>query len=165
MLAIILISGAVNSGKTSLMLDIMQEEALSGSRVTGILALSVIENGQKTGFEVLDVATGEKRMLATLHPETIAGETLISIGRYHFLEKNFKFALDILSSVDKSGAVFVDEVGPLELSGGGYADAIRKIVSGVSGKVYISVRSSCLEKFVGMFLSGIPYTVRHTGEK
>ena len=157
--AITLVSGAVNSGKTSVLVDILREEVLSGSHVMGILALPIIEAGLKTGFQVLDVATGEKRILATRRPERIAGETLIEVGGYHFLEENFNFALYILSSSNGPGVVFIDEAGPLELSGGGYADKIKDIISGDADKVYISVRSSCLERFIDIFLCGRPYSV------
>ena len=47
--------------------------------------------------------------------------------------------------------VFLDELGPLELEGRGYAKCLKTLLDSDISKLYIAVRSECLQEFTEKF--------------
>ena len=47
--------------------------------------------------------------------------------------------------------VFLDEAGPFELAGNGYAECLRTLLKSDISKIYISVRDNCLNDIIMKF--------------
>ncbi|MDD5067079.1 MAG: nucleoside-triphosphatase [bacterium] len=140
---IIIITGKVNSGKTSLMKELVQKEKDAGSSPTGIIAPGIFKAGIKTGYDAKDLTTGRRIRLARLN----------STGKFVFYKKGFESSGRALLHFTDPGIVFLDEVGPLELKEKGHAESLRILLDSGLDRLYLSVRDSCLEEVKKRFLS------------
>jgi nucleoside-triphosphatase THEP1 len=120
------LTGATGSGKTTLAGAVVEQLRDRGARVAGILAPGMLENGRRTGFDLVNLATGERAPLAR---ETHAPPGAHARwSRFGFLPEGLNLGERALGA-DARGAdvVVVDEVGPFELSGGGWADSLDRL--------------------------------------
>lgn len=149
---IVLVTGKVNSGKTTLMKKLVEQESLKGNFPTGVIACSVFKDGGKIGFNAIDLSTGNSKPLARVSNEINEIKYGFSVGRFIFSNKSFDFAKKTLLKFKPNGVVFLDEVGPLELKGKGYAECLKKLLDSEINRFYISVRNECLAKVRQKFL-------------
>jgi nucleoside-triphosphatase THEP1 len=71
---------------------------------------------------------------------------ILSVGRYKFSKKNFEKAIAVIQqNIDKKGWLVIDEIGPLELRGEGFADVLHTILSRGKEKILIVVRESLVD--------------------
>lgn len=111
-----LIHGEIGSGKTRRASAWVESEALAGRRVSGVLALKAA-----TGREFLDIATGDQ--VALEHPA--GDEIAVPVGRFQFRQAAFDWAVQRIDrSLAHAGSVVIDEVGPLEIRGDGFASLL-----------------------------------------
>lgn len=141
-----LLTGPVQTGKTTRLREWCARAARRGDIVDGILAPVV--NGRR---HLLHIASGEMRDLEDLS----GGATAVTVRRFTFNAEVFAWARDRLlvaalgepvrltggNAADARGAtapagrvaaprwVIVDEVGPLELRGEGLEPAVTKLVN------------------------------------
>ena len=76
--------------------------------------------------------------------------------KYIFSKKAFAQAKEALLKFQTDGIVFLDEAGPLELKGEGYADCLDTLLSSSIAKLYVAVRSECVDEFKSIFIKGNP---------
>ncbi len=73
-------------------------------------------------------------------------ETL-SIGRFVFSAKAFQRAIDVLrSAIDADGWLLIDEIGPMELKGEGFAGVFGEILRERKGKLVVVIRDGLIEE-------------------
>lgn len=112
--ALALLTGARGSGKTSwgrLLVDVARAAGLSAA---GLLSPPIFTQGQKTGIALLDIATGERRLLAQRAAE---GESGTAGTGWRFDAATLAWGNDILASLPPADLVLIDEMGPLEFDG------------------------------------------------
>jgi nucleoside-triphosphatase len=136
--------------------ELVAEERTSGQIPTGIIAVGFYEANKKIGYNVIDIASGESMPLARTVPFP---DTEIRAGKYYFSKTAFEFAIKALLNYRLNGVVFLDEAGPLELSGEGYADCLRKLLQAPLAKLYLSVREELLHDIMDAFFKGHNSTV------
>jgi nucleoside-triphosphatase THEP1 len=153
---IIVITGSVNSGKSQLLGKLADQERKDGTLVSGIIAQAVLEQGFKAGFDVINVSTGITKPLARISKTK---DELFCAGKYSFSESGFNFAKEALLEFHKGGAVFLDEIGPLELEGGGYADCLKTLLDSNIARLYLVVRNSCLPAVIEDYLEKRTYRI------
>jgi nucleoside-triphosphatase THEP1 len=140
----VIVTGATGSGKTTLTAAVVEHLRARGVRIAGILAPGHLVEGRRSGFDIVDLATGERAPLAR-EEEHITGR--------HARWSRFAFSPDGLAlghkalGEDARGAdvVVVDEVGPFELSGGGWADALDAIGRTFDGSLLLVVREAVVD--------------------
>lgn len=127
MAEIYLVSGPVRSGKTSRLGTWCRDhpDTLPGTgsdSIDGILAPVI--RGHR---HVVRVTTGASRDLEDI-PRGVATEV---VRRYRFNAEAFSWARDNLRAAARSGAewIVVDEIGPLELAGGGLEPAVAELLA------------------------------------
>jgi nucleoside-triphosphatase THEP1 len=148
---VILVTGKVNSGKTTHLEKLITEKKTKGLAVSGIIARGIFENNQKIGYDVVDLVSGSSLPLARTSEFP---ESDFRLGKFAFSSKAFAFATKALLDYAPGGVVFLDEAGPLELGGKGYADCIRILLEADIQSLYIVVREDILEEFKKMYLIG-----------
>jgi nucleoside-triphosphatase THEP1 len=118
----ILLTGPKGSGKTTLLEAAARQLAAAGLRVAGILSPGSFENGRRVRYDLLILDTGERLPLAELDPN----EPPDSGRCYRFHPEAVAAGLAALSPerLAAAGVIFVDEVGPMELRGEGWAPAL-----------------------------------------
>jgi nucleoside-triphosphatase THEP1 len=150
-LVLILLTGPVGAGKTTLCLRLANEARLRGRVVSGVLTPAVVEEDVKVGIDGLDVSTGERRPLARHAPAwgTFPGTR---VGLYAFDDRvlDWMVALCARALADAETAqgllVFVDEIGKLELNQGeGLASLIPALGQPHEARVIVIVRESLLD--------------------
>jgi len=158
-MGIILVTGKVNSGKTTLMEKMVEQESLRGKFPAGIIAHGVFKESEKIGFNITDLSIGKSIPLARVGNDSTYG---FSVGRFVFLNESLNFAKNALLNFRLNGVVFLDEVGPLELKGKGYAECLDKLLGSDINRLYISVREECLARVRQMFLLPRPTRIIET---
>lgn len=146
---IVLVTGKVDSRKTTLMEKLAKLESLQGQSPSGVIARGIFKDGEKIGFNVIDLSTRKSKPLARVDNEIKYG---FSVGRFIFSNRSLNFAKKAILNFKPNGVVFLDEVGPLELKGRGYAECLKKLLDSEINRLYISVRNECLTKIRQKFL-------------
>jgi nucleoside-triphosphatase len=109
---LLIITGAPGAGKTTLLSRVIERLRARGVRVGGILSYEKRHSGRRVGFEILDLSSGERGMLAAeshgLGPR---------VGRYVVnLDTLARVAApSILEALRSADVTVIDEVGPMEL--------------------------------------------------
>jgi len=124
-MSIALLVGDRHSGKTSTCRRLVEVANARGFSVGGILAPAVHASGQCVGYDVVDLATGKGTRLATT-----GGGGTEQAGRFHFLPAGLTLGRAALDRAIDSPhqLIIVDEVGPLELDGGGWSEKLDRLV-------------------------------------
>jgi len=140
---VVLLTGPTGSGKTTLATALVEYLREQGVTVAGILAPGLLHEGRRTGFDIVDLATGERAPLAREQHE--GGASHVRWSRFAFSAEGLALGNRALA-VNAAGAelVVVDEVGPLELAGSGWAPALDALADSPAGLVLV-VRESVLE--------------------
>jgi nucleoside-triphosphatase THEP1 len=135
-----LLIGDRQSGKTSTCRRLAEAARAQRLSVGGILAPAVCEEGSCTGYDVLDLATGRSTRLAVPGP---AGAE--HVGCFGFLGEGLAFGRTALARAAETrhDLVIVDEVGPLELSGGGWSAHLDPLIRREQATLF-AVRRSLL---------------------
>jgi nucleoside-triphosphatase THEP1 len=125
----VIVTGAIGTGKSRACLHAAGQLRRRGARVGGIIAPRVLEAGETCGYDVVDLAGGARRALARARAAgTACGEKVgPRIGRYAMLPGGLALARQALGAGGRY--LFVDEVGPWELAGGGLAASLRRLLA------------------------------------
>ncbi|MGY4706467.1 nucleoside-triphosphatase [Candidatus Bipolaricaulota sp. J31] len=125
--ALLVIAGPVGAGKTRAAEALARYITARGHRVGGVVSPRTLRRGETVGYRVRDLATGEERPLCALTPPGLR------FGRFYFAREGLEFAREaIIRAAREAEFVVVDEVGPLELEGHGFAPGI--VEARASGK-------------------------------
>jgi len=141
---LILWTGPKHSGKTTSAADLAKKVKSKGFRVAGLLAPSIYTNGQLTGFDAVNIKTGDQIKL-TEKKQTI-GST--SVGGFTFSKTGLKFGSNALDAklIKSADLIIVDEFGPLELNGNGWRKNVDSILSGTNALLVLVVRDQITDK-------------------
>lgn len=137
-MSLALLVGDRHSGKTTTCRRLAERMCARGSTAGGIIAPAVHEAGGCVGYDVVDLANGRSTRLAT-----IDGPGTEQVGRFHFLPAGLAFGKAALEQAAEltGGLVIVDEVGPLELEGGGWCQQLDQLADR-RGLTLLTVRRS-----------------------
>jgi nucleoside-triphosphatase len=133
------VTGATGSGKTPLVLSVAHELRASGFRIAGFIQPAIVEGGAKIGFSIRDLATGETTDLARRVNE--------GSGRFGtsftFFDSGFELGNRALAELEPGSFLIIDELGPVELRGGGHWPAVNRAVRStmVAGLVVVVRRT------------------------
>ncbi len=109
---IMIITGEIQIGKTTLCLEVMKQAKLQGIDSAGLLSPAVFEGGKKVGIDALNVRTGEKRRLAELRGEE---SRELETRRWSFFPEAVDWGNKVLQDSIPCSLLIVDELGPIEL--------------------------------------------------
>ncbi len=119
-----IVTGPIGSGKTTTVSSLAQELFGKGMEVAGVISPRILVAGETVGYRVRDLRTGEERVLCRRDPPGLL------FRRYFFQPEALEFANLVLERAAKEAeVVVVDEVGPWELAGGGFAPGLRACLS------------------------------------
>jgi general stress protein 26/nucleoside-triphosphatase THEP1 len=150
----ILLVGGIGSGKTSTGLRLLHLLRQSEVRVGGFLAPRKLEGDETIGYSLIDLASNTTHPFAGLEPDGV------HIGRFFVSEKSLAMAdRAVTTALGETQVVYIDEVGRLELDGGGHAPAVRRILASNVIPVLL-VREEFVDEVVGEFGIEAPVVFR-----
>lgn len=144
---IFVITGDIQSGKTSLCLDVIEAARESGVRLGGVISPADFLAGEKIAIDLQDVRSGERMRLAELSRDK---ESPISTQRWAFLPEAIEWGNQILKDAVPCDLLVIDELGPLEFDRGeGWVNGFESVASGEYQAALVVVRPSLLDKALG----------------
>lgn len=140
---VFIITGGHGSGKSTLAAALAGLLRVGEKKPAGILAEGYWEQGKRSGFDLLDLSSGGRTRLCRRES---GGE--IRAGEFRFFTAGLAAGRYALSpkKTTSSAAVFVDEIGFLELEGGGWAPQLAALLGDGGPPAVLVVRDYLLEK-------------------
>ncbi|MCP8309977.1 MAG: NTPase [Candidatus Methylarchaceae archaeon HK02M1] len=129
-----LITGNPGVGKTTVLMKAVYIIRTHGYAIGGMLSREVRIKGERTGFELVDVASGRKGVLASIKLKT--GPKL---GRYrvNLIDLAEIGVKGLLNAIDFCDVIVCDEIGPMELFSPDFRRAVKVVVE--SGKPILGI--------------------------
>lgn len=142
-----LVTGDSGAGKTTWCHALVEAARQRGLRVAGLLSPPVFEQGVKTGIDLLDLTTGERRRLAARRP---AFDPDAAVRKWLFDESVVGWANAVLRRVEVCDVLLLDELGPLELlHGQGFVAALDLLDRGGYHAAVAVIRPTLLAEAAG----------------
>lgn len=141
----VLLVGGIGSGKTAAGLRLLSLLRSYGISPGGLLAPRLLRGEETIGYSIIDLSTNATHPFASLDPSDIQiGKFFLSRAGLELADRTLRHAIRTRS------VVFVDEVGRLELEGGGHAPAVRDLLQSDRVPILL-VRDSWVEQVVREF--------------
>ena len=141
----VLLVGGIEEGKTAAGLQLLSLLRQSGVHVGGFLAPRKLENDRTVGYSLIDLASN------TTHPFAALDTDGVPAGRFFLSEKSLAMAARAVSAaLEETSVIFIDEVGRLELRGGGHAESVRKVLVADVVPVFL-VRDELVDDVIAYF--------------
>ncbi len=124
---LLFITGKPGIGKTTVLLNAVNELKNKGYKTGGMLSREIRQDGRRIGFEIIDLATGQKGWLA--HVNQPSGP---QVSRYrvnlHDLDQIGVNAIQ--TSLREAEVTAIDEIGPMELFSKAFQQVIEDALEG-----------------------------------
>ena len=137
----ILITGPPGVGKTTLIKRLIEHAKSLGIGVYGFITTEVREGDSRIGFKIIDVNNGREAWLA--HIDLFVGGP--RVGRYNVnLRAMEEIGIPAIKATSPGSAVFVDEIGKMELMHGDFLGTLEEVVDRVHflGTIYMAYRTN-----------------------
>jgi iron complex transport system ATP-binding protein len=137
-----LITGLSGVGKTTWCGELVTRAQARGLRVAGLWSPAVFQVGRKTGIDMVDLHTQERRRLANLRGKEA---TAVSTIQWAFDEEVIDWGDHALAHLPANDLLVIDELGPLEfLRGEGLLAGLRVLDAGAYRVAVVVIRPSLL---------------------
>ena len=142
-----IITGEQGEGKTTLLKKVIRHLKERQIPVAGFIAEGEWENDSRKSFSVIDINTGEKKLLCTDEPR----EGYVPAGRFYFNPDALEFGESILLRAESGCLLVIDEIGKFELEDRIWADTFRKILKSSKYYLLFTVRRKFLDDVIYYF--------------
>ena len=117
----LLLTGSPRSGKTTVIRRVHECLEANGHRVGGVYSPEIRVDGDRVGFEIVDVMTDEGRVMA--HVDRANGPR---VGKYrvHVANVDAVSTAAFPAAFEEAAVLLVDEIPPMEM----YSDAFVRLV-------------------------------------
>ena len=137
---VIIVTGAIGSGKTTVCQKVINIAQSLGYTCGGILTYKA----RGKGLVVLDIQTGKRKTLAGTDNIYHGPHT----GKYFFNAEAIDFGIRAIDRGISSDILFVDEIGYLELGGGGFAKSLELVKADKAKNSILVIRKQLLSAFL-----------------
>jgi len=140
-----LVTGPPRSGKTTVVQTVVDRLEARGYRAGGVYCPEIREDGERVGFEIVDVLTGDSRVLA--HVDRSGGPR---VGKYRV---NVAGVDGICGSafpraLEAADFLVIDEIAPMEVHSDAFVRGVRRVFDD-EVPVVAAVHYRSTEGFVG----------------
>ena len=134
-----IITGQIQAGKSTLCWQLLEYLNHTNVTTSGVITL---QNDKKWFYLIT-----EKLKIAFEASDNV---DFIPIGQFRIHKKNLNQTISSIRSAMNADYLFVDEIGQLELQGGGYYPIFNEVFSRRQGNILV-VRESLLANFLSQF--------------
>ncbi len=155
----LIVTGSVQSGKTTYCYQYSRQLEEQSMRLGGILCPAIFDNEKKIGCDVYDHLSGKSRVFTRL--SSLADFNGKPVGRYLINDEGLTFAEQAIKKALNSRCdyIFLDEIGPLEMAGKGIIDVAKSVYQSAPNTISV-VRRELLVPFMS-FLKKISFADRY----
>jgi nucleoside-triphosphatase THEP1 len=141
---IFIITGSIGEGKTTYVKKLIEIFRKYNIKCGGILSERVLTNSQTTGYDLVNIETGEKETFLREYEECGSER----IGRFTICPKGLALGNVILNSLILSENTFViiDEIGLLEIRNKGWSDCLNDLVENSGNHILLIVRDTYIHE-------------------
>jgi len=142
---IFILTGNQGSGKTTFIKNLL--ELIGDSYTTGgILSFGTWENNKRSSFYLKDLMTGKSELLC----DTNNSANSIPFRHFFFKPTGFNFGRLAIENALHTGTniLVVDEIGPLEMEGKGWASSVNKILHSSCKVIILTIRRSLVKDII-----------------
>jgi nucleoside-triphosphatase THEP1 len=143
---ILFVTGPLHSGKTTFVKQLISRLSDQALTIGGYITPAVFEDDERTGYDLMDLKTGH--LSPFLRKEGQPG--LERVGAYFFIQSGLEKAASIIGGCPADICI-IDEIGPLELAGGGLWPPISELLSRRTSPILFVVRDFLAARFVPRF--------------
>lgn len=139
------ITGRPGMGKTTVLLRAAAALKAKGYRVMGMISREAREEGNRVGFEIVDLSTGQRGWLA--HVNQPVGPQ-VSKYRVNLEDLNNIGAKSIRDAVTNAQIIIIDEIGPMELFSPHFKGAVSEALNShraVLGTIHFRARDPLIQ--------------------
>ncbi len=143
---VFIITGHVGEGKTTFVKKLIDFFIEKNIKAGGILSERVLTGSKTTGYDLLNIETGEKE--AFLRETGESGSD--RIGRFTICQKGLTMGISVLKSLalKKDMLIIIDEVGSLELRNMGWSECLDGLTGKSDNPVIMTVRSTLVDEVI-----------------
>ncbi|MCK5855839.1 MAG: hypothetical protein KAG64_00010 [Bacteroidales bacterium] len=151
---IIIISGNIQEGKTTFVEKVINRLARKDIPSAGFLAKVIYDGDKRTGYQLKDLSSERNELLCTIKEH----EEWEHYGKFYFNPYAQEVGNNILNNIpEEAKLIVIDEIGPLELGGDGWAPAIEQLVSITARPMIWVVREHLVDKIARKWTVGEIY--------
>ena len=159
---VFILTASIGEGKTTYAKKLIDLFRNKGTSVGGVISERVMMNSQTTGYDLVNIETGESAILLR-HDGKCGSER---IGRYTICKGGIERGNEILRSLAsrKIQLIIIDEVGLLELQDKGWTESINQLMAESSVNLLITVRTDYVDAVIKKWdiRNAVTFDVRKT---
>lgn len=144
--SVFIITGETGSGKTTFLLNLVEQLRMNSLSIAGFAAVSVPEDGPSGSFNLLDLVSGKILPLASRR----ISKGWEKHGNFYFNPEGIRMGKNILEDPLISGhdLIVVDEIGPFEVEGKIWAAPLTRLLAGQCCSFLLVVREPLVAQVV-----------------
>ncbi len=140
-----IITGEINTGKTTFAEKVIDRYRREGKTAAGVLSYGIHDNGIKIGFRICDIGTGNSEILAvTPDRKGPTPSAPPSTGRFIFYPEAFSFAEKVIKLGCSADVLVIDELGKLEIKEGGLFPTAQWACHNCAGVLILVIRTNLI---------------------
>ena len=146
---VILISGGVADGKTTIVKELVKELKAADRSISGFISPRIMAKGKTIGYDIEIINTSERLEFLRENTIDLKGST---IGKYLINEAALLKARQVLNIAMGQAFEFVviDEVGRLEIGGGGWYKELKNLLE-TDATLIVSIRDEFTDEVIKCF--------------
>ena len=135
--------GARGTGKTSLIMDLLEIFQERKLKIAGVLSPGIFDGSQKIAIELIHLPSKQGRLLAVLKNDNESG---MVFGDWTFFQETLDWANKKLQEAPVCDLLVLDEIGPLELDfNRGLKAGLGLLTTGEYKLALLSLRPKCIQ--------------------
>ena len=137
---VIIITGAIGIGKTTVCQKVIEIARSQGYSCGGVIACK----SKNEDIVIKDIQAGETRILASTSNIYQGPRT----AKYFFNPEGIDFGIEAIDRGTTADILMVDELGPIELRGQGFTRVMEQIAAGKVKNCIVVIRKGLLSAFL-----------------